>query len=59
MKDLSYRFLVSWWIVHNQFINLGKLSDTIVYHLLIRGIIYLGHQDEFPIVNVPTWMVIY
>ena len=39
--------------------DLGNLIETIVYHLLIRGMTYFGHRDDFPMVSALVCMVKY
>ena len=31
--------------------DLGNLVETVVHHLLIEGMTYLGHRDKFPMVS--------
>ena len=56
-KDLSHGFLVNKLFVHSQFMGLSNPLETVVYHLLIKGIIGLGYWDEFPMVSVLVCMV--
>ena len=37
--------------------NLGNLVDTVVHHLLIEGMTYLGRQDGFPMVSVLVYVM--
>ena len=37
--------------------HLGTLFEAIAYHLLIGGIVNLGHQDEVPMVSVLVCIV--
>ena len=37
--------------------DLGNLVETIVHHLLIRGMTYLGHWDRFPMVSALVYMM--
>ena len=37
--------------------DLGNPVEIVVYNLLIRGMTYLGHQDDFPMVRALVWMV--
>ena len=38
--------------------DLGKLVETVVHHLLIiGGMVYLGHQDEFPIASALMYVM--
>ena len=39
--------------------ELGNPTNTIVHDLLIGGITYLGHQDDFPMVSALVYMVTY
>ena len=57
MKDLNYRLLVNRWFVHNLFMDLGNPLEVVVYYLLIRGMIGLGHRDGFPMISALMCMV--
>ena len=59
MKDPSHRFLVTRWFVHNWFVDIGNPFKAIMHHLLIGGIIGLGHRDGVPIVSALVCMVTY
>ena len=39
--------------------NLGNSVETIVYCLLIKGVIYLNRRDEFPMVCALVCMIAY
>ena len=39
--------------------DLGDLIETIMYHLLIGGMTYFGHRDDFPMVSTLVCMVKY
>ena len=39
--------------------DLDNLFEVVMHYLLIRGMICLGHLDEFPMVSVLICMVIY
>ena len=56
-KDLSHGFLVNKLFVHNQFMGLGNPLETVVYHLLIKGMVGLGYWDGFPMVSALVCMV--
>ena len=45
MEDPNHGFLAMRWFVHNWFVDLGSLFETIVQYLLIRGMPSLGHHD--------------
>ena len=53
------RFLTSWWVVHNRFMDLGNPSKVVVNDLLILGLTYLSHQDGFPMISAPIYIVIH
>ena len=59
MKDPCYGFHISWWVVHNWFMNLGNLLEVIVHCFLIGGVNCLGHQDEVLMVSVLVCMAIH
>ena len=46
-EDLSYGFLIEWWAVHSQFMNLSNPSKTIVHYLLLRVMTYHSRLDDF------------
>ena len=52
IEDPSHGFLVEWWVVHSQFMDLGYPYETVVHYLLIRGMTCLGCHDCFPMVSV-------
>ena len=37
--------------------DLGNPIETIVHHLLIEGMSYLGHWDGFPMVNALVYVM--
>ena len=37
--------------------DLGKPIETVVHHLLIEGMVCLGHQDEFPMMSVLVYVM--
>ena len=37
--------------------NLGNPVEIIVHHLLIRGMVCLGHWDEFPMVSALVYVM--
>lgn len=37
--------------------DLDNPIETIVHYLIIRRIVYLGHQDRFPMVSTLMYMV--
>ena len=57
IKDLSQGFLENRWLVHSQSMGLGNPLETIVDHLLIRGIASLDNWDGFPTVSALVCMV--
>ena len=56
-KYPSYEFLISRWLIHNQFIGLGNPLEVIVHYLLIGGIVGLGHRDKVSMMSVLIFMV--
>ena len=42
-EDPSYGFIVKWWAIHSQFMDLSNLSKIVVHYLLIERITCLGH----------------
>ena len=37
--------------------DLGNLVETVVHHLLIGGMTYLGRWDEFPMVSILVYVM--
>ena len=37
--------------------DLGNPIETIVHHLLIGGMTYLGRRDEFPMVSILVYVM--
>ena len=37
--------------------DLGNPVETIAHHLLIRGMVYLGCQDEFPMISALVYVM--
>ena len=50
-EDQSHRFLVKWWVVQSQFMELGNSLKTIVHYLLIGEMTYLSHHDGILMVS--------
>ena len=44
-------FFIRWLVLHSQFLDLGNLVKTVMYHLLIGRMICLRHSDEFLMVS--------
>ena len=44
-------------MIHNQLMNLGNLVEIAVH--LIGEMIYLDHQDDFPMVHALVYMIIH
>ena len=47
IEDTSHRFLVNRKFVHNRFMDLGNLVETVVHHLLNGGMTCLDCLDGF------------
>ena len=58
-KDLNHRFLVSGWLFHNFFMDLGNPQEIIVHYLLIGGMAGFDHRYEFPMISALMCMVAY
>lgn len=43
MKDLNHEFLISGWLVHNQFIELNNLFEVVMHKLLIEEMTSLDY----------------
>ena len=51
IKDTSHGFFVSRQVVHNRFMDLSNLEETIVHHLLIGGMVSLVRKNWFLMVS--------
>ena len=49
--------IASRWFVHNRFINLGNPFEIVVHHLLIEGMIVVGHWDRILRVSVLVYTI--
>ena len=59
IEDTSHGSLAKWLIVHNWLIYLSNFIETIMHHLLIRGITCLDRQDGFSIMSALVCMIIH
>ena len=50
-------YLQDWWVVHNLFMDLVNLYETIAHYLIIGGMNYFSHRDGFPMMNAQMCMV--
>ena len=56
MEDPSHGFLKSRF-VHSRFMDLGNRFEGVVHHLLIGGMVGLGHRDRVPMVSALVYVV--
>ena len=55
----SHGFLIEWWLVHSQFMDLGSPIKTVVHYLLIRRMICLGCRDGFHMMSALVYVIMH
>ena len=58
MENPNYEFLTSRWFVYSWLMDFDNPFEIVIYYLLIREIIGLGHRDRIPMISTLVCMVI-